>query len=236
MAAAMTLAVGARADDGAHKKKDDKGHSLLEYFDPRTTDRDAAKKLAPVSLDDMVVGRASGPARVLRLRVWADEDYRAATMHWQKRVEGQIARVNRVLEPGFNVRFEIESQRKWAQSHVGQPFEPMLDELERLDPGTDVDWVLGLVTSFRGVATSIHQIAGAHLVSKHFVMRGMDDQEEGRFLAESFKLLPPSERESLYEARKAHKEVVIFLHEWAHTLGALHAEDPELVMNPAYDP
>jgi predicted Zn-dependent protease len=230
--AVMLASASPRAEDNKNKKG---GGSLLDYFDPRTPDRDAAKRYAPVPLDEMAKGRATGHGHALRLRVYADDDFRGATMRWQKRVEAQIERVNRVVEPTFNVRFEIESLRKWPRSHVGVPFDPLIAELEAFDPGQDVDWVLGLVTSFRGVATSIHQIGGAALISKHLVMRGMDDQEEGRAFAEAFKMLPASERENLYEARKAHKEVVIFLHEWAHTLGALHAEDPEYVMNPRYD-
>jgi predicted Zn-dependent protease len=225
---------GARADDSKKDKKG--GNGFLDYFDPRAPDRDRARKYAPGELEDMTQGRrATGKERPLRLRIYADEDFRGATMRWQKRVLAQVDRINQVVGPVFNVRFEIESLRKWDKSHVGLAFDPIIAELERLDAGEDVDWVMGFVTSFRGVATSIHQIGGAALVSKHFVMRGMDDQEEARNFEEAFKLLPGSEREGLYEARKAHKEVVIFLHEWAHTLGALHAEDPEYVMNPRYD-
>jgi tetratricopeptide (TPR) repeat protein len=82
----------------------------------------------------------------------------------------------------------------------------------------------------------VHQIANARYSSRCFVMRAMDDEEEGRALAGAFSMLPPAEREQLYSDRKAHKELVIFLHEWAHTLGVLHAEDETLIMNPSTDP
>jgi predicted Zn-dependent protease len=220
------------------KKKERKalGTRLIEYFDPRTVDREAARELAPVTLGDMAPRRARGEGRVLRVRVYADDDYRAATLRWQKKVEHQLDRVNRVVEPAFNVRFELESARKWPRSHAGVGLSPLLDELQALDPGADVDWVVGYVTAFRGVATSLHQLALAGVVAKHFVMRGMDDQEEGRAFAAAFGMMPEGERETLYEERKAHKEVVLFLHEWAHTLGAMHAEGDALVMNPAYNP
>jgi predicted Zn-dependent protease len=232
VAALAAAGAPARAD----KKEKKKSNPILDFFDPRTGDREAAQKLAPVSLEDMSSGQVRRDARVVRLRVYADQDYRGATLHWQKKVRGQIDRVNHVVAPAFNVRFEIESLRTWDRSHLGQPFEPMLQEIEALDPAQDVDWVVGFVTSFRGVATAIHQVGGTHLASRHLVLRGMDDQEEGRALAQSLNLLPTSEREGLYEDRKAHKEVVVFLHEWAHSMGALHAEDPRFIMNPALDP
>jgi predicted Zn-dependent protease len=235
VAALSALAGGTRAEPRKKEKKA-LGTRLIEYLDPRTTDREAARELAPVTLGDMAPRRATGEGRVVRVRVYADDDYRAATLRWQKKVERQLDRVNRVVEPAFNVRFELESARKWPRSHAGVGLSPLLDELEALDPGADVDWVVGYVTAFRGVTTSIHQLALAQLVSKHFVMRGMDDQEEGRVFAAAFGMMPASERETLYEERKAHKELVLFLHEWAHTLGAMHAESEALVMNPAYDP
>ena len=63
----------------------------------------------------------------------------------------------------------------------------------------------------------------------------MDDEEEIRALEQEFKLISVEERQRLYGERKAHKEVVVFLHEWGHALGLLHNEDKTIIMNPAYD-
>jgi hypothetical protein len=49
-----------------------------------------------------------------------------------------------------------------------------------------------------------------------------------------FDQLLPVERERLMALRKAHKEVVVFLHEWGHTLGLIHAARDARVMNPSY--
>src|SRR5436190_24344826 len=93
-------AAGAARAEGKDEKKG-AGSRILDWIDPRTTDREAAHKLAPVSLDKMAPGHASVDGQALRLRVYADEDYRGATMRWQKRVEHQLDRVNRVVEPSF---------------------------------------------------------------------------------------------------------------------------------------
>ncbi|HEX9578985.1 MAG TPA: hypothetical protein VF993_14625, partial [Myxococcales bacterium] len=44
------------------------------------------------------------------------------------------------------------------------------------------------------------------------------------------------DREALGRERRLHKETAVLLHEWAHTLGALHEETPrESLMTPRYD-
>ena len=158
----------------------------------------------------------------MRVRIYADRDYRAGVLHWRDKVRSQLERVNHVVEPVFNVRFEVESLREWDATHVGVgPARPCSRRSRRVDDARDVDWVVGLVTPFRGVATSIaRDRASRGYAARSFVMRAMDDEEEGRALEREFAMLPEGERERLYADRKAHKESVMFLHEWAHTMGA----------------
>jgi hypothetical protein len=228
-------ALVAHADDA--KKKSGAGlFDFQKWKTPVAEERDRARTLAPVELDLTPFARPEGAPRALRVRFYADTDYRAGVLQWQTKTSQLVARVNRVTLALFNVQFEIESVREWNRSHSGVPFASLLTELEALDDARDVDLVIGLATPFRGLATSVHQLAFADLSSRHFVMRAMDDEQEGRELARVFGMLSPTEREQLYDDRKAHKELVVFLHEWAHTLGALHVEDEGLIMNPACDP
>ena len=228
----VALASASRADD----KKKPGLWDFQTWKTPAGHERDAAKTLAPGQLDLEPLGRFEDAPRALRLRVYADNDFRGGVLHWQTKVRAQIDRINHVIEPVFNVRFEVESLRSWDRGHAGVPLEALLSELEALDGARDVDWVLGLVTPFRGVATSIHEIGVARLSARSFVMRAMDDEEEGRALEREFSMLSEDERDKLYGDRKAHKEVVMFLHEWAHTMGALHVGEPRQIMNPVYDP
>jgi hypothetical protein len=223
----------------AASRADKKKPGLFDFEtwkSPVTRQRDAAKTLAPGELDLEPRGRFETPPRAVRVRVYADRDYRGGVLHWKEKVRSQLERINRVVEPVFNVHLEVESLRDWNQTHAGVGLEPLLVELEALDGAREVDWVIGLVTPFRGVATSIHQIGMTRLAARSFVMRAMDDEEEGRALEREFAMLSVAERDRLYGDRKAHKEVVMFLHEWAHTMGALHLEEPTMIMNPAYDP
>jgi hypothetical protein len=233
IAAAIVLGSGRQA---AHA--DDKKPGMFDFDPwklPVTRERESAGRLAPKGFDLTPAAAWAGEPRPIRLRIYADRDYRGLMMRWQPKVRAQIDRLNAVVGPVFGVRFEIESFRDWDSSHVGQPFEPILKDLEALDPAREVDWVLGLTTPMRGVATSIHQIGGARLLGRHLLLRGMDDEEEFRALEDAFKLLSPDERQRLYAERKAHKEVVVFLHEWGHSVGLLHDDDRALIMNPSYD-
>jgi tetratricopeptide (TPR) repeat protein len=236
VAAALLLPLLAGQPVLAEKKKQPGLFDFETWKTPAARQRDAAQHIAPGTFDLAPAVPPARPMRTMRLRIYADRDYQGMVVHWQAKAKAQIERVNRVLQAVLRARFEIESMRSWDRSHVGQPFDTMLDEIDKLDPARDVDWVMGLVTPFRGLATSIEQIGGARLLSRHFVLRGMDSAEEGVALERELDLLSPEERQRLYADRKTHKEIVIFLHEWAHTMGALHHEDRAVIMNPIYDP
>lgn len=238
-AIALVLGVAALSAAASHAEEKKKKPGLWDFDTwklPVTREREAAKSLAPGELDREPLGSFDTPPRAVRLRFYADRDYRAGVMHWREKVRAELERVNAVTEPVFNARFEIESLREWDETHAGAGLDPLLGALEKLDDAHDVDWVVGLVTPFRGVATSIHQLGIARLMARSFVIRAMDDEEEGRALAREFSMLSGAEREKLYADRKAHKETVVFLHEWAHTAGVQHLEEATMIMNTAYDP
>ncbi len=229
----LALAASARADD---KKKKPGLFDFETWKAPVTRQREAAGDLAPHHLDLTLAVERSGPPRPIRLRVYADRDYRELVMRWQSRARAQIERINAIAEPVFNVHFEIESLRPWDKSHFGVDLGKVSDELVALDPAREVDWVMALVTPLKGVATDLHAIGTAQLLGRHLVLRGMDDEQEMLAIDREFQLLPVEERRRLYGDRKGHKEIVVFLHEWGHTMGLLHHEDRTVVMNPAYDP
>ena len=233
LVAALCLSAGAAHAD---KKKKEPGFFDFKSWLPGSHERDAVRRLTPDGVDRSPVVAQQGDARVIRMRVYADKDYRALTIRWQARMRTQVQRLNAVIGPMFNTRFEIEAMREWDRGHAGAALGgAMVDELVALDDGREVDLVVGLVTPLTGVATSAHDVGWAASLSRHLVLRGMDDEQEFRLFEREFKLITSEERQRLYADRKAHKEVVIFLHEWGHTLGLLHHQDVRCIMNPAYD-
>jgi hypothetical protein len=194
--------------------------------------RDAAARYVPAPL--VAERKATGAVRVLRLRFHADADYRAGGVNWQERMRAQLMQLNDVLEPAFAVRLEAAGFQRWERSSGGGALTPMLEELTQRDPGRDVDWVVGLVSPLPLVAMSFHDLGMAQVLGRHFVIRGMSSYAEMQQLQEVFGALDQDQREKLYGQRKAHKEMSVFLHEWAHTLGAMHVEQPTRIMSPGY--
>jgi predicted Zn-dependent protease len=170
----------------------------------------------------------------MRIRVYADADYRTTVLRWRAKVSHQIDRVNRVLGPTFGVELAIEGVHDWQRRAPANRMDAMLEELEQLDPGADVDWVVGLVAQLSEVTSSLHHLGMARGFGAHFVIRGMNDTAERAIIDQVLDQLSESERERLYQDRKAHKELTLFLHEWGHTLGALHDDEPISVMHPSY--
>jgi hypothetical protein len=234
--AALSCALAGMGAAHAQKKKKDGLFDIDWWKPPVRHEHNAAQSYAPRGLNVAPGGAPQGEARVLRMRIYADRDYRGTVIRWQTKMKAQVQRINTVVGAVFNLRFEIDGLREWDRSHAGVALgSALVDELEALDPAKDVDLVIGLVTPLQGVATSAHSIGIAPYLGRHFVLRGMDDEQEFRDFERAFPLISADERQRLYSDRKAHKEVVLFLHEWGHTLGLTHHEERRSIMNPAYD-
>ena len=179
---------------------------------------------------------ASGAGATVRVRFYADDDYRSSSGggRWQDRIRVMLTMVNKVVEPTFGVRFEGESFRRWPRQGPSGALQPMLDELERLDAGPDVDWVVGMVSPLPLVSMSFHDLGCARVLGRHFLLRGMASIAELDDFKRILPKLDQKDREELYSRRKTHKELAIFLHEWGHTLGALHVPDATRIMGPSY--
>jgi tetratricopeptide (TPR) repeat protein len=186
---------------------------------------------APILAPKREGGRGPGPVRI---RFHADADFRSEGGRWQENIKVLLGNLNKVVGQSFGVRFEVAEFRRWDRTGANGELGPMLEQLEKLDPGLDVDWVVGLVSSLPLVSMSFHDLGKARVLGRHFVVRGMNSVAEMQDFQRMFKAMEQSERDQLYGIRKAHKETSVFLHEWAHTLGAPHVEDPTRIMNVGY--
>jgi hypothetical protein len=180
--------------------------------------------------------QGGGPAATVRIRFYADDEYRSSGGggRWQDRVRAMLGLLNQVVEPSFGVRFEGESFRRWPRQGPSGALPPMLDQLEKMDAGPDVDWVVGLVSPLPLVSMSFHDLGCARVLGRHFVLRGMTSIAELDDFKRILPKLEQKDREALYGRRKSHKELSIFLHEWAHTLGGLHVQDATRIMGQSY--
>jgi tetratricopeptide (TPR) repeat protein len=191
-----------------------------------------ARELLPAELAPTPTGEVIGRARVT---VYADDDYRARTLNWERKFSVMLRRANKVLGPTAGIELEIAEAHSWARKAASSDMEAMLAELEDLDPGADVHFVVGLTAALPEVTSTIHQLGIARPLAKHVVIRGLNDTKEIAVLGAALSQLSNESRQRLWSIRKKHKETVVFLHELGHALGALHVSEPRGLLTPGYD-
>ncbi|MGI5862308.1 MAG: matrixin family metalloprotease [Myxococcales bacterium] len=198
---------------------------------PRGAERDRAAELEPIHLGAPQSPAAVEKARPLRLRLYVDPGYRAL-LHWRERIDALLERANAFVAPRFGVRFVAVDVKAWEPRTTTGDLRELLAELRQLEPDPDVDWAVGL-TAGRPVV-DLEELGMAWLLSDQFMVRAVDDSLEARALSRSLRSLPDADREALLLRRREHKELVVFLHEWGHTLGVPHMSGPGNVMTPSY--
>ncbi|HEX4462805.1 MAG TPA: hypothetical protein VIA18_32755, partial [Polyangia bacterium] len=202
---------------------------------PGSRQHDAARRMTPAQLRLGPPHATVLPARTIRVRILAAADYRRQTVEWQSRARRLVDHVNALCRAWPAVTFEIVDIRGWETESRERSMSALVDDLATVDPGDDVDLVVGLVAALPVFPGTIENLGMARYFSKHMVMRGLHDLTEYDVLHREFDTLSERERDALLAARKVHKEEVIFIHEWAHTLGLIHIRQPAGIMNPAYD-
>jgi len=94
---------------------------------------------------------------------------------------------------------------------------------------------VGFVSSLRVFSAAQEDLGTACMFCRAFVVRGMFSAAESDAIDRALPLLSATEREALARERRVHRETTLFLHEWAHTLGAFHERALQTVMAPTYD-
>jgi predicted Zn-dependent protease len=199
--------------------------------------RDYAQTLTPKRIDAPVVADNEAPKQIreFKIRAYADSDYQRQSLNWSEGIEAQIARANRVLETQFGVRLVLKEVKPWSRSGQANSIDGALAQLVALDPADDVDWVVGFVSSLEVFAATQEQLGRAEIPGHHLVLRGMFSLAEVEALNATLDRLSRQERDNVNRERRLHKQTVVLLHEWAHTLGAFHERSSQWIMSPAYD-
>jgi tetratricopeptide (TPR) repeat protein len=186
----------------------------------------------PVQVDPDAA-RADG-VRVLRLHVYADQDYRREVIQWKSRFRTLVGRANAYLSGPAGLHLEVAELTEWTRRTPVNQQQRVLEELEARDPGSAQVLVVGLITSMALAASSFDDLGLARLNGTHFYLRNMNDAEEYEWHARAHPKMSDDEKQRTYHERKAHKELVVFLHELGHVLGAEHERVPGTIMYPSY--
>jgi hypothetical protein len=180
-----------------------------------------------------IEGAWKGPVKDVRVRVYADADYRAQNLKWQQTFEQQLDYANAVLASHFGIRMQPE-YKTWERHAAEVPLEDSLAVLAQLDPGSDVFVVIGLASSLTLVEASFEKLGVARIGGRHLIVRGFANLEERKAFAAAFPDLSSDERENAHETRKRHKNATVLLHEIAHAVGIPHEEIAKALMAPVY--
>lgn len=199
---------------------------------PASQARRYLKEFAPAKLHQSATGKEPRqPLRQIRVRVHADTAC-ASGVSPKSRFTTFFKQVNAFVGPGFNVQFALLEVRRWNSKLTAAQLDDMLHELVSLDPGDDVDLVVGCASPLQIETSSVHEAGRAHVLGKHLVLRPLANTEEERSFREAFFTLDQEEWQAVLAARAAHKAVVFFVHEWAHTLGGQHEREPTWLLHP----
>ncbi len=185
-------------------------------------------------LDEEGEAPGAGGRTTFTVRVWADQDVRKLP-RWRQRAQRTLDRANVFLGRAFGIELDARIQAWERAGASGDGPGAILEQLRAHDDGAGADWVLGLTGVQSRFSVDQHDIGFAETPGKYFVLRHVDDRAEAEYLRAELADRPAEQREGIIEDRRRHKELAIFLHEWAHTLGAVHDFTRAQVMRPEYD-
>jgi hypothetical protein len=185
---------------------------------------------------EVSTGGVERPIRYVgKVKIYATPDYQAMRTDWEQRVRSEIDAAGSLLGPAFGLRLEVVSTHDWEPECDPANLQACLRELIADEPGDEVDWVVGLVAAQPLFTNSFDDLAVAALPGRHIVMRDLSNIAERDAIDNAFASMPKAQRDDIYRERLKHKRLVVFLHEWAHTMGAPHTRGDEHIMYRAYD-
>lgn len=197
--------------------------------------RRAAKAAEGAKIRATPAVQSEGGGKVARVRLYVSDAYRRQHGEWRKPWLDVTAAATEIVGPSFGVRFEVLATKDWSPKCDEAQLSSCLDELAALDPGEDGDWVVGVLGSMSRFSASFDELGMAHVPGRHIVLRDVSDLAERDAIDRAFPSLTASRRDEIYKRRRAHKRLSVFLHEWGHTLGALHVESSDSLLHAYHD-
>jgi len=214
--------------------------SLFACYDHHVTQailerRRVAKQAEGSEIRPTHAGPKQPPKHHATLKIYVAPDVRKQHPEWKESLLDLVDNANRILISSFRLQLEAAQPVAWEPRCDGTDLQVCLEELATHDVGAPNVWVLGVLGSQPQFIDSFDQLGRAALPGSHMVVRDVSDMAERDAIE---KLIPPWEqgrRDEIYRHRKQHKRLAIFLHEWAHTMGANHVNDSSSLLFARYD-
>jgi Matrixin len=204
-----------------------------QWQQSKTEQKNYAAHLKPAE-----VGAATRDESLVRrrgtVRACATRAYAAETLGWQTRFDELLRDATTVLAPSLGLSLESRGTTLWSPEHGEAGLSSVIADLPSCE-GPDTDWVVALVQSTPKVVADFHVAGRGQTFSPYLAMRAPNDPAELEALSRALPDIDETARQKLYSDRKRHKVLTVFLHEIAHTLGAVHRTAKDTIMSPMYD-
>jgi hypothetical protein len=207
-------------------------HSVTQAIIER---RRAAKQAEGSEIRPTFKGPSQPAKHSGTLKLYVAEDFRKQHPDWREKLLDLLDQANAILIPSFGLRLESAKPESWTPACDPAQLDACLEELMRLDPGGPQVWVLGVLGAQAQFVESFDQLGRATKPGSHMVVRDVSDLAERDAIDRAFPSMTQARRDEIYRHRKQHKRLAIFLHEWAHTLGAEHSTESSSLLFPNYD-
>ena len=150
-------------------------------------------------------------------RVWVDDSYRGRPL-WRQQIAEQLAEATAYVEREFGATITLTIDA-WPYRATHADVAALARDLASFDGGDGADWVIGYVGRAAVDSDTIDKLGAARLLGKHIILRELHSEELQARLAATFKYREDARSEPLYQRALRHRRLVVFVHEWAHTLG-----------------
>lgn len=181
--------------------------------------------------------KVAEPARTLHVRVYVDPAYRAEHPDYRADVHEMMELADYLVGPQLDTALKVDGIWPWERECDVAEVSACLDELERLDAGAPDAWVVALTGALPGLSRNLDALGHARPLGRHIFMHGMSKHDAvDDFGLDEGRELRQVEARARRKERVRHKGALVFLHAFSHTLGALHANEPDTVMHPSYNP
>lgn len=204
------------------------------WGEQKRAQRREAATAGPAAIESPSAKPAAAAGHVFRVRIWASPTYASQTVDWKAHVRAVIEDVNQVLPGAIDVRLDVESLSAWDGAPKDDGAEGSMMALRTSDPGAGVDVVVGMLGGVPRFTRDFHELGLGETFGKHMVVRGTTTIDDQELIDNRFDQLEETERSRLRREYRQHRELAVFLHEYAHTLGAIHESTTSTLMAPSY--
>jgi hypothetical protein len=144
----------------------------------------------------------------LRARIHVDRDYARAHAAWPEHFQSVVLEANVLLEEHFHAAVVLDSFEDWNHGGLSETLVEALTSLEKHDPGSGEDLVIGLVGPVSLITPELDALGTAEPFGSHLVLRAR-----------------------IGGALEIRAEAATLVHELGHIFGAVHDPDEADIMH-----